>query len=62
MPEGRVVACLANAEAAMRDAFDAIPLNTVVWGDQEESITDAAYGHVEEIRRWLDAIEQRLMG
>jgi hypothetical protein len=63
-PEGDllIVACLENAEAAVQSALDATPLNTIVWDDYEDSITDAAYDRVEQIRRLLDVIEQRLLG
>jgi hypothetical protein len=57
---GRIVACLENAQTAVQDALD--ECQNPDWGDWEETITDAAYGHVEAIRRLLDAIETRLHG
>jgi hypothetical protein len=56
-----VVASLENAKAAMQNALDHMPRNAFMWGDMAETYTDAAYGEVEQMRRLLDAINERLM-
>lgn len=53
----RVLACLENAQAAVQSALEGISGGTITWGDSEEAATDVAYGHIEQIRRLLDAIE-----